>query len=85
MAERVGFEPSETPIEISKFMKNLRLCVPSRPQLPPLLAVDLAVGPATRHSLTAPYARPLRYKPFTQLEGSVRASKNASFAPVFLL
>jgi hypothetical protein len=81
VAERVGFEPTATPIEISKFMKTLQLCVPSGPLLSPLLAVR----PATRHSLTAPYARPLRYKPFTQLEGSVSASKNASFAPVFLL
>jgi hypothetical protein len=31
VAERVGFEPTETPIEISKFMKNLRLSVPCRP------------------------------------------------------
>jgi len=25
LAERVGFEPTQTPIEISKFMKNLPL------------------------------------------------------------
>jgi hypothetical protein len=34
MAERVGFEPTQTPIEISKFMKNRRLRVPSRPLRP---------------------------------------------------
>jgi len=42
----------QTPLEISKFMKTLRLCVPRRPLLSPLLAVDLAVdlfrGPANR-------------------------------------
>jgi hypothetical protein len=43
VAERVGFEPTATPIEISKFMKTLQLCVPSGPLLSPLLAVDLAV------------------------------------------
>jgi hypothetical protein len=41
----VRFEPTETPIEISKFMKTLRPSVPSRPLLSPLLAVDMAVGP----------------------------------------
>jgi hypothetical protein len=51
VAERVGFEPTQTPIEISKFMKNLRLCVPSRPLLSPLLAVDLAVGQSSRPHL----------------------------------
>jgi hypothetical protein len=44
VAERVGFEPSKTPIGISKFLKNLRPIVPSKPLLSPLLAVDLAVG-----------------------------------------
>jgi hypothetical protein len=52
VAERVGFEPTQTPIEISKFMKTLRLGVPSRPLPSPLLAVDLAVdlfrGPPNR-------------------------------------
>jgi hypothetical protein len=47
----VGFEPTETPIEISKFMKKLRLCVPSRPLPSPLLAVDLAVGLSARPHL----------------------------------
>jgi hypothetical protein len=35
---------SKTPIEISKFMKYLTLCVPRRPLLYPHLAADLAVG-----------------------------------------
>jgi hypothetical protein len=44
VAERVGFEPSETSLEISKIMKSLQPCAPSRPLLSPLLAVDLAVA-----------------------------------------
>jgi hypothetical protein len=40
----VGFEPSETSLEISKIMKSLQPCAPSRPLLSPLLAVDLAVS-----------------------------------------
>src|SRR5580658_4184548 len=42
LAERVGFEPSETSLEISKIIKSLQPCAPSRPLLSPLLAVDLA-------------------------------------------
>jgi hypothetical protein len=52
LAERVGFEPTETPIKISKLMKNLRLSVPCRPLLSPLLAVDSASRASPRLAST---------------------------------
>src|SRR5208283_807094 len=44
LAERVGFEPTQTPIENSKLLKCLRLAVPWDPLASPHLAVDLAVA-----------------------------------------
>ncbi len=44
VAERVGFEPTETPIEISKFMKNLRLRVPRNPLALPTFGSRFGIG-----------------------------------------
>ena len=48
MAERVGFETTQAPIEISNFMKYLRLCVSPKPLLSPLLAVAGGSRPTFR-------------------------------------
>src|ERR1022692_2138860 len=47
VAERVGFEFTQTPIEISKFMKNLRRPVPCRPLLSP--AFSSTFGSSSLH------------------------------------
>ena len=42
MAERVGFEPTETTLEIKKLMENWGLLVPSEPLASPFVPVDSA-------------------------------------------
>jgi hypothetical protein len=48
--EQEAFEPTETPVENSKLMKNLLLSGHYRPLLSPLLAVDLAASPPSIES-----------------------------------
>ncbi len=83
----MGFEPTKAPIEISKFLINLRPCVPCRPPLSPNLAVDLAVGLNQRVCAVhvALGSRPLFRTPaaLPVLTGGLRLDRTAARTPEF--